>query len=77
MIQNELKLLLMNQIKGKIFSNESMKKRTTFGVGGKAELYIFPKTLFLRKSASGTRSGIIITSPKRLHFKSRTSFLSK
>tara|TARA_B100000212_G_scaffold17238_1_gene11741 strand:- start:248 stop:1198 length:951 start_codon:yes stop_codon:yes gene_type:complete len=43
MIQNELKLLLKNQIRGKIFSNESMKKRTTFGVGGKAELYIFPK----------------------------------
>ena len=43
MMQNELKLLLKNQIRGKIFSNESMKKRTTFGVGGKAELYIFPK----------------------------------
>ena len=43
MIQNELKLLLKNQIRGKIFSNESMKKRTTFGVGGQAELYIFPK----------------------------------
>ena len=43
MIQNKLKLLLKNQIQGKIFTNEPMKKRTTFGVGGQAELYIFPK----------------------------------